>query len=375
MKKSILVFAESIFIVTMFFIACSKGGKDKPDPVDNAGFDKTDMLTYYTDQLIIPAYIEFQQKVNNLQTSVIAFADAPSASTQYSASSALKAAQLQYQNIEAFGNLTPASSLTFDAYINYFGGLSNTDILLNGFSVDSVTIENNISTGTYNLAEYSNKSFYSQGFPALGYLIAGPNAILKFGSNTASRTKYLKDVAARVKTLTDKVVRDWAIYKPSFTGNTQSNVGSPIGNLVNQMAYEMDVIKGPRIGWPFGKQSNGQVFATKVEGFFTGNSVALAIANIKNLKNVYTAAGSGKGFSDYLSALNKTSLNTQILSQFDVVIVKLEAIPDPLPNSMTTQPAIVNTAYGEVQKLLTLIKTDLASALGIQISFMDNDGD
>jgi len=87
------------------------------------------------------------------------------------------------------------------------------------------------------------------------------------------------------------------------------------------------------------------------------------------------SGGDGKGFADYLNALNKQSLNNSIIAQFDVAISKLEAIPDPLSNSLTTQPAAVNTAYGEVQKLLTLLKTDLASALGVQISFMDNDGD
>ena len=64
-----------------------------------------------------------------------------------------------------------------------------------------------------------------------------------------------------------------------------------------------------------------------------------------------------------------------ISSQFDITITKLETIPDPLSNSLVAEAAVVNTAYGEIQKLLTLIKTDMASATGVQISFMDNDGD
>jgi len=372
MKKSILIFAGSTIVFSMILLACSKSGGDKPEP-GNTNFDKTAMLTYIADQMIIPAYTGFQQKVNSLQTAVAAFADAPSVGTQTTAISALKAAQLQYQNIEAFNNLTPASSVSLEYYLNFFGGLASTNISLDGFSVDEVTIERNITAGVYNLAEYNNKSFYAQGFPALGYLIAAPNAVTKFGTNAAARTKYIKDVSLRLKTLADKMVSDWTIYRSSFIGNTQSNVGSPIGNLVNSMAYEMDVLKGPRIGWPFGKQSNGQVFATKVEGYYTQNSIALALANLKNLKALYIA--NGKGFSDYLNVLGKQTLNSSITAQFDSAIAKLEAIPDPLSNSLTTQAAAVNTAYVEVQKLLTLLKTDMASALGVQISFMDNDGD
>ncbi|MES2456962.1 MAG: imelysin family protein [Bacteroidota bacterium] len=374
MKKSILILIGSTIIISMVFLACSKSGGNKPEPGDTS-FDKTAMLTYIADQMIIPSYSGLQQKVNSLQVAVVAFADAPSVTTQAAAVSALKAVQLQYQSIEAFNNLTPASSVSLEYYLNFFGGLASTDIALNGFSVDEVTIENNISTSVYNLADYNNKSFYSQGFPALCYLIASPNAITKFGSNAASRTKYIKDVTTRLKTLTDKMVGDWTIYRTSFISNTQSNVGSSIGNLVNGLAYEMDVLKGPRIGWPFGKQSSGQVFATKVEGYYTQNSVALALANLKNLKMIYTANGSGKGFSDYLIALGKQTLNASIIAQFDAAIAKLEAIPDPLSNSLTTQTTAVNAVYVEIQKLLTLLKTDMASALGVQISFMDNDGD
>nr|WP_121271162.1 imelysin family protein [Pedobacter schmidteae] len=374
MRRSIWILAGSFLIISMIFVACSKGGGNKPEPGDS-NFDKTAMLTYIADQMIIPAYASYQQKINSLQTAINAFADAPSVTTQAAAALALKAAQLQYQNIEVFNNLTPASSVSLEYYTNFFGGLTSTDISLDGFSVDQVTIESNISTGVYNFTEYTNKSFYAQGFPALGYLVAAPDAVTKFGTNAVARTKYIKDVTLRMKTQADKMVTDWTIYRASFIGNTQSNVGSPIGNLVNGMAYEIDVLKGPRIGWPFGKQSNGQVFATKVEGYNTQNSVALALANLKNLKALYTSAGNGKGFSDYLNSLGKQTLNGSITAQFDTAIAKLEAIPDPLSTSLTTQATVVNAAYIEIQKLLTLIKTDMSSALGVQISFMDSDGD
>jgi predicted lipoprotein len=145
--------------------------------------------------------------------------------------------------------------------------------------------------------------------------------------------------------------------------------------MVNQFAYQMDMLKGPRIGWPFGKQSNGIVFATKCEAYFAGISVELAVENLSALKSAYTAAGSGKGISDYLIALKKTTLNNDVLAQFDLALAKLKLIPDPLSATLTTQPAVVDAAYKEIQKLLTLLKTDVPSATAVQITFMDNDGD
>ncbi|HEY1199427.1 MAG TPA: imelysin family protein, partial [Niastella sp.] len=215
----------------------------------------------------------------------------------------------------------------------------------------------------------------AQGFGAINYLFFGPNAIAKFNSNTTNRVKYAKDIVTRIKSLIDKVNSDWTAYKADFISNTKTNVGSPIGNMINNLALGMDVLKGPRIGWPFGKQSNGITFPTKVEAYFAGNSATLALESVRNLKNVFTAGGSGKGFPDYLKSLKKDDQANQVTAQFDAVITKLSALPDPLSTTLAAQPAKVEEAYKEIQKLLTLIKTDVASATGVQITFMDNDGD
>lgn len=368
-KKIVFVLAVTVFC------ACSKSS-DKGGETPNA-FDKTAMLTNYADNLIIPGYTALQQKLQVLQAASDAFLAAPTIATQATLKTAYTDAQLQYERITSF-HFGPAETVLLDIFANFSGSLDynfNTAGQLTGFSIDSVSIENNISTGTYNLATMSRASFYSQGFPALNYLCFGPNAIAKFGTNTAARVKYVKDVLARLKGLVDGVVTSWGTYRADFISNTKTNVGSPIGNMVNQIAYQMDLLKGPRIGWPFGKQSNGTVFATKVEAYFTNNSVALAVENINALKKTYNGGGNGKGLSDYLVALGKTTLNNDILAQFDLVSTKLSAIPDPLSTSLTTQTAVVEAAYKEIQKLLTLIKTDLASATAVQITFVDNDGD
>jgi predicted lipoprotein len=76
-----------------------------------------------------------------------------------------------------------------------------------------------------------------------------------------------------------------------------------------------------------------------------------------------------------LVALNKTQLSTDVLKQFDVALNALKAVPDPLSNALTTNPTQIEAAYKEVQILLTLIKTDVASATGVRITYQDTDGD
>jgi predicted lipoprotein len=173
-----------------------------------------------------------------------------------------------------------------------------------------------------------------------------------------------------MQTLVNGVANDWPNYRAQFISNTQTSSGSPIANIVNQLAYQMDMMKGPRIGWPLGKQSNGIVFATKCEGYYAGISADLAEENLIALKKMYTT-----GIADYLISLKKETLNNDVIAQFDVTIEKLKNIPEPMSHTLTSEPAVVDAAYKEIQKLLTLLKTDVASATAVQISYTDNDGD
>jgi predicted lipoprotein len=374
MKKQIVQIVIALVTATIVFVACKKS--DSSGGNEN-GFDKTGMLRHYIDSLILPEYAAMQQKMNALQTSANAFLANPDATTQANLKTAYNAAHLQYEHIAVF-QFGPAETALQDPFLNYSGGLDYsfaTAGTLTGFSEDTATIESNIASGTYNLASTARNSFYSQGFPALDYLFFAPNAVNKFNSSNAARLKYTQDVVARMKGIIDKVATDWQSYRAEFIGNTRTDVGSPIGNMINQMAYQLDLLKGPRIGWPLGKQSNGIAFPDKVEANYSGNSAALAAELLTSLKGVYTGGGTGKGLSDYLVALQQAQLNTDVIAQFDVAIGKLKAIPDPLSASLVSQSATVDAAYKEIQKLVTLIKTDVASATGVQINYMDNDGD
>lgn len=368
--------AFTFIAITAIFVSCSKssssggGGEVK-------GFDKTGMLINYADNLIIPGYAVMQEKVSALQTASNAFLSSPSETTLAPVKEAYNDAYLQYEKIAAF-QFGPAETALLDVFLNYSGGLDYSFATageLTGFSIDSTTIESNIASGHYTLTDMSRNSLYSQGFPALNYLLFSPGAVSKFSTNTAGRVQYVKDIVARIKSLVDQVASGWTTYRAEFIANTKTNIGSPIGNMVNQFAYQLDLLKGPRIGWPFGKQSNGIVFATKCEAYFTGTSLSLAIGNLSALKNDYSGGPKGNGIGDYLVALGKASLNNDVLSQFDAALSKLREIPAPLSTSFESNAASVDEAYREIQKLLTLLKTDVASATAVQITFMDNDGD
>ncbi|HTE25870.1 imelysin family protein [Flavitalea sp.] len=341
--------------------ACSKSDSGSGDKTDSGDAFKKQMLINYADTLILPAYVDLQSKIALFEETANAFLNAPSVITRETLKTPYKNAYISFQGISAlyFG---PAAALQ----------LNNT---INTFPSASAKIEAAIQTGSYDFTQVIAADSI-QGFPALDYLLFSPDAVQQFnGANAEKRKKYVKDIVTRMKTLISATIAQWnGGFRESFVSSMQTNVGSSIGSLVNQFAFEMDALKGPRIGWPFGKQSNGIVFADKCEGYFSGISRDLAIANLTSLKK-YFSGGQGTGIADYLVLLNKSQLNNDVITQFDIAIGALQVIPDPMSAAFTGNAPAIENAYREVQKLLTLIKTDVASATAVQITYMDNDGD
>lgn len=341
------------------FTACGKsGGSGNGDTPGNSDDFKKGMLVNYADNIIMPGYTDLNAKLQALQPAVDAFLASPSTTTQDAMEAPFKAAYLSFERISAayFG---PAAALQLNTTLNTFPCVTQ-------------KIEAGVQSGTYDLT-LPVTSDSIQGFPALDYLLFASDALGKF-PNT-NRAKYVQDVLTRMKTLSANTLSQWQnSYRAVFISSLKTDVGSSIGFLMNQFAFEMDAMKGPRIGYPFGKQSNGIVFADKCEAYYSGYTRDLAVENLTSLKN-YFAGASGDGMADYLVFLKKNQLSSDVLAQFDVALGALKAIPEPMSSAFSNNAPLVEEAYRQVQKLLTMIKTDVSSATGVQITYMDNDGD
>ena len=69
------------------------------------------------------------------------------------------------------------------------------------------------------------------------------------------------------------------------------------------------------------------------------------------------------------------SLNDAILNQFAASDQALSAVPDPLSESIENDPSTVENAHTKIQQHVVLYKTDMASAMGVLITYADGDGD
>ena len=93
----------------------------------------------------------------------------------------------------------------------------------------------------------------------------------------------------------------------------------------------------------------------------------------------YSFANNGSGFDDYMDFVGAQygviNLSTAINNQFIEIDNKISLLNDPLSDELLINRTAVQNLYDELQQLVILLKVDLTSALGIQITYADNDGD
>lgn len=373
MKK--ISFILSIFLITAIFVDCKKKKITEEEEVE-ISFDKSGMLNNYCGNVIIP-------NLQSAKTTLDSFALAYNDFIQNKNTANLILSRQKFMRAyEAYEHIS-----TFE-----FGPSENEIVRsnFNTYPTDTTHIKSNISAGVYDLNIASNIS--SKGFPSIDFLLFGKNnsdtdvvALFDTDVNATNRVAYVSNCLSDMQTKLNSIISNWnSSYKNTFVSSTGSEIGSSLGMLVNQLNFEIDLLKNGKIGIPLGKKTLGTPLPEKCEAYYAQNfSVNLAKHCLQNIENVYLGrslnGSDGVGLDDYLEALkaqhNSGTLNNAIKNQFSIAKTKLALVQEPLSNSVSTDAATVDAAYMEIVKLLVLLKTDAPSALGIIITYQDGDGD
>lgn len=360
-------------LVAGIFVACKK---DPADDNNTSGesFDRKAMLTNMGNNLIVPAYRNFEEAVFDLDSSVMVFTQNPDAATLLAAQQNFKVAYKAWEYCDPFG-FGPAEQ-------HYLGKQVNT------FPTDVTQITANINAGSYDLSAVANMD--AKGLPAFDYLLFGLGAdneaiLAKYTSDAdaAKRKQYLTNLSSDLSSKIIIVLNEWESgYLNTFINNTGTDIGSSTSYLYNEFLKSYEAIKNYKFGIPLGKMS-GQTSALpeKVEAYYSGISSELAKDHWKSIKNIWEGESlkgvDGVGFQEYLlSVEGGDALNTQTLQQQAKVEVALSELPSgKLSDAITQQFAQVEPVHTELQKMTRFYKSDLSSLLGITITFSSGDGD
>ena len=374
MKKNILISLFSVAAcMTIILISCSKSNTGSTPPPNNGGTDET--LVNIGTNIIVPSYQQLSTNAATLDAAVSAFNTNPTLTTLADAQNAFKSAYKSWAAVSEF-EFGPATDLFLTTHFT------------NAFPTDTVTIINNINGASYAIDGLGN--YAAQGFPAIDYLLfayGNDAALARFSTNAnASGAKqYLATLTSSLKTKSAAVLNKWSAsggnYLDKFNKATGVDAGSSLSLLVNALLLDFDVnLQNYKIGIPIGLYGPSVLpkSSTKVEGYYSGLSSQLLIAQVQACQNIYLG-GSGSGLDDKVAATNaqkgEGTLNNAIKSQWATLITKMQALPEPLSAGVENESPAINDAFTEVRKMTVMLKVDMSSALGVKISFQDDDGD
>jgi len=368
-----------VCIVMLMAVACKK---ESTGPIND--FDRAALAANLGNNIIVPAYQNFNTAVSNLDLAVTAFNATPNLINLVAAQDKFKEAYKAWQRCSPF-TFGPADQSLLSKN-------------LNTFPASTAKINTNITSGSYNLDQISNLD--AKGFPALDYLLFGTgpdnNGILlqyTTNANAAGRKQYLAALSSNIKIQSANVLNAWLAsggnYLNTFLNATGTDVGSAVGQLINGLDYDFDIMKNYKVAIPVGimpssgTQGGTAALPQEVEAYYCGISSQLLQAQLFAMQDIYfgrSAQGvDGIGLDDYLIKIkaryNGGLLNDAITQQFTLALSALSALPDPLSSTISSNPNTVISAYSQMQQLLVLLKTDMPSSLGVLITYNDNDGD
>ncbi len=367
---------RSIFWVTGLFgllLSCVDDTEEK-NPQSTA---RKPVLENLSNSVIIPGYENLHTEVSRLNQSVKDFTADPNAENLAGLRGDFIGAYAAWQKV-SFLEFGPAFSETLRAE-------------LNTFPTDNFSIDNAVQTGEFSFTGFSTQN--RRGLPAMDYLIYGVGAtdegiLEKYTSdaNAENYREYLLTVSQLLVNKVDLVYNQWlpsgGNYQEEFIQKDGTDVGSSYGEMINALSQYLErFTRDARMGIPLGKRSQGVIIPRNVEAYYSENSMHLFREHITGMRDHYLGKSrdqDGKGFYEYLQEIKageEEDLGQRILDQFDLILSRLDQVPSPLSESIRTNPAPADAAHAELQKLVILIKTEFSSALGVLITYQDNDGD
>lgn len=364
-------------LVVCLIIACSSDTED--DIIQINEFDRSEILTNYVDNIIIPRHNDFKSEIDNLKIAVDEFVESPISSTYDNLHNQWLIAYKKWQHIEMF-NIGKAEEINF----------LNT---INTYPVDELRINENINSRKFNLT--SSNDWSCQGLSGIDYMLHGidnskENVILKY-SNNSNYGEYLKNLLDIIINNTDQVVTHWSENKNSFVNSSGNSNTSSLNMLTNDFVYYFEKgLRTNKIGIPVGYFSGGNVFPDKVEAYYSSknsfNDVSKELAKEALIasENLFTGRSSSgskgpslKTYLDYIYSadVNKNNLSPIILSNFQSANDAINELDKSFVNQINSDKSKMLNAFDKLQALVVNMKTDMLSILSIQVDYIDADGD
>lgn len=361
-----------VVLATSILVGCKKDKGEDPALGDATTFDRSSLLTDVTNNVVLSGYAELATTADALHQAAATFADAPDAGGLTALRTAWNTTMDAWMACEMF-RFGPQYTQSLNARIA-------------SATVNTSLIESEISgSGPIDAAYIANAGATRKGLHALEYLfyngdeVAVLNAFTT-GANADRRRTYVVSLCADIATRIATIRTAWTDggYAGTFIAATQSNINGALNVLVNAWIEHIELVRRDKVQLPSGIEASGTPNPAAVENRLSGRSVANIRIATEQWKRIFSS-GDGLGLDDNLNAINAQyqgePLALKIRQEMNACIAACDAITVPLDDAVNSQPTQVNDLFLALKRLTVLTKVDMASQLGVIITFSDNDGD
>lgn len=312
--------------------------------------------------------LELEARAAALSTAVVGLCATPDTET-------LAAAQAAWWS--AHEPLKRLDILQFGPMVEYPDRLRP---LLDDSPVNDAAVEALVAgEGTLDQAAFDTMGSATRGFPVVEYLLWAPaDGVLGALGGDPRRCAVLVGAAADVATNSGRLVTAWTggwmarLSQPeAHPDDAYDTVQDVLDEWVNRMAFTAENIRSTKLGKPVGDSSGGEPQPDALESPFSARSLLDARDALTGVADVW-AGGAGPGIRVLVEDPALAERVDELLAQS---AERLAAVPEPLADTITVQPEVVAWAQEALRALQVAAQVELAQALGVTVTFNDNDGD
>ena len=341
---------------------------------EGAGDTQHTLLERWSVELITPLYGDFEQRSQDLAAALDALCAAPSETTLTTARTAWEGAREPLKRAEVFA----------------FGPYSRPEFRI-GPKIDSwparpeeaedwIAGANPVDAGTL-----ADLGIWHKGLPLIEYFLYSPEASAQPQLEDARRCEYLRSTGAELVNRAREIHLAWAPEGGDFanqlsgagrTSTAWRSLKDAFSEVVNRMGFTLENVRRDKLGRPLGDMTGGNALPDETESRFSGRAIRDILDNLAGIEVLYfgDAARSMPGVSSY-AAERGQNFDAAFRTALDAARAALEAVNVPLGEAVNSEADRVREASDRLGELQSLIQTQLISALGLSLSFNDNDGD
>jgi predicted lipoprotein len=364
-------------LLLLLFVG-SIGAYQSCKKTEQAEYDRLQLAQNLVRHVVLPVHQNLQTETNALHAAAQSFRADASLQNFQLLRQAWLSSKLAYKATELFN--------VADVYDTYMHNKMNkwpcNTTFIDEMLADVVALDQ---------AYVETKGSTAKGFPALEYLLFDPtlsetemHAQLIGSADFARRADlieaYAQDLYFKAYFLNDYWSPTGDNYGETFVSNSPtSGLESPINIIANALVAQAERVYSSDLGQPLGNYNGGTPDAELAEAFRSRQSLSCIRASILSLQETLNGQMGGPtsepSLRNHLIACGAEDTANELDNELSTALEMIDGYGSSLEDGIVSAPQPLATIRAHMQTVVVLLKTEAFPALGITLTFNDNDGD